>query len=228
MIRLYIFLILFGHTLCIAQHSGTKAYRIEGTIKGIKDGSRVFLINASKRIKIDSALVDLGSFTFSGTLQDAVFAYLYLYKTIKLTDILLTNQVVRVVGNVPVYDSIKVVGSLPNLQWREWYKRDQHIGYQKHRVDILLKAFEQVGDQKHAQMAKVLSEEMMQDRIVLLKEYVHQYRNSPAGALLPNLCTIQSALLRKDYLEMYNMLDTEIRSSALGLELLEFARKAKP
>lgn len=47
------------------------------------------------------------------------------------------------------------------------------------------------------------------------------------GAVLPTLCTIQTSLTKKDYLEMYNVLTPRMRSTTFGKEILDLAEKVK-
>ncbi|MFX8339461.1 hypothetical protein ABTL37_20000, partial [Acinetobacter baumannii] len=49
-----------------------------------------------------------------------------------------------------------------------------------------------------------ITEELLKDRINLLKLSVKKYGNSPASAVLPNLCTTQDKRSKVDFFDMYN------------------------
>ena len=217
------------YTICHAQDLKTisPGYNIDGYILGLQDNSRIYLINGGLRKRIDSAVVKNNRFTMTGILNEPAFMYLYLGKSNKLADILLDNSHIEVMGNVPIYDSIKVKGSDIDRQWKEWYQNDQRIGYQKYRLDKLYESLVEKKDSENAIVVKKLSEELMNDRINLLKGYVRRYNGSAVGAVLPTLCTIQTSLTKTDYLEMYNALTPGMRTTTLGKEILNLADKSK-
>lgn len=163
----------------------------------------------------------------TGKLDEPAHTYLYLGKTNKLADILLDNREIELSGSEPVYDSIEVKGSDIDRQWKEWYQDDQKIAYQKYRLDKLYKSLVSKNDLENSITVKTLSEELMIDRINLLKACVRRYNDSPSGAVLPTLCTIQTSLTKSDYAEMYNSLTPRMRSTTFGKEILELGEKAK-
>jgi Domain of unknown function (DUF4369) len=222
------FLIGF-YTICHSQElkAISSGYKIEGHILGLQDNSRIYLINVGQRKRIDSAVVKNNRFTMTGKLNEPALMYLYLGKSNKLADILLDNRNIGVKGNEPIYDSIKIMGSDIDMQWREWYQNDQRIGYKKYRLDKLYESLVDKKDSVNAIVAKKLSEEFTNDRINLLKGYVKRYNGSVAGALLPTLCTISNSLTKADYLEMYNYLNPSMRTTTLGKEILNLAEGAK-
>ena len=223
---LVIFILTSIDIICYSQDS-TFGYRIEGLIYGLEEESKIYLIHGGQRKRIDSAIVKSSHFTMTGKLDEPAHTYLYLGQSNKLADILLDNRVIGIRGSKPTYDSIKVRGSDIDMQWKEWYHDDQRIGYQKYRLDKVYKSLTDKKDLENAITVKSLSEELMIDRINLLKDYVRRYNDSASGAVLPTLCTIQSGLTKSDYLEMYNSLTPRMRSTTFGKEILELAEKAK-
>ena len=65
-------------TIALAACSNDPAYKISGTIENVADGEYVFLQEAKGRelIKLDSAVVTNGKFTFSGRKDTAAIVYL--------------------------------------------------------------------------------------------------------------------------------------------------------
>jgi hypothetical protein len=223
---LFVFISASVNILCYSQDA-TPGYCIDGRIGGLRDGSTIFLIDGAARRRIDSAVVKGDRFLMKGKLHEPIHTYLYLGKTNKLADILLDNRAIKVEGAVPIYDSIKVIGSDIDVQWKKWYQHDQRIGYQKYRLDELFKSLIDKDDLENAGTVKRLSEELMTDRINLLKDYVKRYNDSASGALLPTLCTIQTNLVKSDYLEMYNSLTPRMRSTTFGKNILDLADKSR-
>jgi hypothetical protein len=65
----------------------------------------------------------------------------------------------------------------------------------------------------------------MNDRILLLKQSVKRNGDSPAGAVLPTLCTIQDQLTKDDVLQMYNSLSAKMKNTYFGNEIKKIASK---
>jgi hypothetical protein len=211
----------------IAQNQS--GYQIKGKIAGLTDGSKVYLIRGFKRI--DSATVDKEQFILVGTLPEPTFTYLYTRSgkdSKKLTDILLDNRVVSVIGTQSDYDHIKVSGSDIDQQWKEWFDKDQRLGYQRYRLEQVYKALLGKGERATADSLKTITDEIMADRITLLKDYVKQYHNSAVGAVLPTLCTLQDKMSQADFMEMYNVLTPEMKNTEMAKETMQLAKKAKP
>ena len=71
----FVYLFAAG-TMALAACSSDPAYKISGTVDGIADGETIYLQEAQGRelIKLDSAVVANGAFTFNGR-QDAARLY---------------------------------------------------------------------------------------------------------------------------------------------------------
>lgn len=203
-------------------------YQIKGKIAGLTDGSKVYLIRGFKRI--DSATVNEEQFIIDGKLSEPAFIYLYTGRgrdSKKLADILLDNRTVFVTGSQDDYEHIKVTGSEIDQQWKEWFNKDQRLGYQRYRLEQVHKSLFGKGEKASADSLKTLTDEMMADRITLLKDYVKQYHNSAVGAVLPTLCTLQDKMSQTDFMEMYNILTPEMKNTEMAKETMQLAKKAK-
>jgi hypothetical protein len=121
--------------ICFAQQS--TGYHVNGHIQGLPDQTKMYLIDGGKRKIIDSAVVRQERFFFNGHMNEAAHTYLYAGKgnvSLKLADILLDNRTIEVEGTKPEYDSVAVIGSDIDRLWKEWWREDQQIGYQRFRI----------------------------------------------------------------------------------------------
>jgi hypothetical protein len=214
--------------LAIFSFNSLKAqsgYEINGNILGLTENAKIYLINAGERKILDSAVVKNEKFILKGRLKDALHTYLYEGKTNKLADILLDNRKIKVFGETPDYDNIKITGSNIDEQWKQWYKDDQKIGYLRYRINEVTESLTTKKDTVNSKTLEEITDELLKDRINLLKSYVKKYGSFPSGAILPTLCTIQEKLTKKDYLEMFNSLSPEMQRTYLGKEVLELSNK---
>ena len=214
--------------LALLSFSNLKAqsgYEINGNIRGLTESAKIYLIDAGERRILDSAIVKNEKFILKGRLKDAAHTYLYEGKVNKLADILLDNRSIKLFGETPNYDDVKITGSNIDEQWKQWFKDDQKIGYLRYRVNEVTEALISQKDTLNSKTLKEIADELLKDRINLLKSYVRIFSSLPSGALLPTLCTIQDKLTKNDFLEMYNSLSAEIQKTHLGREVLELSNK---
>ena len=169
--------------------------------------------------------MDKGKLTNIFNLSEATHTYLHQGKTNKLADILLDNREILVSGSRPLYDSIKVSGSDIDVQWKELYAEDQRISNRRYRLNQISKSLTDKGDTATSNKIKVLADELMNDRILLLKKSVKKYGDSPVAAVLVNLCTIPDRLTKEDFLEMYNSLSVAMKTTYYGEEIKKRASK---
>lgn len=211
---------------CQAQNN--PAYQVVGHVKGLADGTKMYLIDGNRRRTIDSTSVKQDQFTFQGSLVEPAHLYLHAGKgrtSQKLADILLDNRVVYIRGNKPEYDSIRVSGSDIDQYWKEWYKEDRQIGYQRYRISQVYKSLTERKDTANANVLGKLVGEMQLSRINLLKTYVKRYHDTAAGAALPMMCTLGDHLTGADYMEMFNTLTPNWQQSSFGKDILVQAKK---
>ncbi|MDO4165224.1 MAG: TlpA disulfide reductase family protein [Bacteroides sp.] len=73
-----IFYLLASAALCAACNSGNNGYTVTGTVEGAADGDTVYLQNVANRslVKLDSAIIKNGTFTFKGTQDSAINCYI--------------------------------------------------------------------------------------------------------------------------------------------------------
>ncbi|MBX9780852.1 MAG: DUF4369 domain-containing protein [Chitinophagaceae bacterium] len=219
--HLRLILVLIAYNPIFAQ----TGYEINGHIKGLPDHATIYLINGGKRKTIDYALVKNERFILQGRVDDAFHAYLYEGKLNKLADILLDNRKITVSGGKPVFDSITISGSDIDEQWKEWYKEDQQIGYRSYKINQVIASLAKANDAANTAILREIVDDLMKERIKLLKSSVKKYGHTPAGALLPNLCTIQDKCTKTDFWDMYQYLSLEIQKTYLGQEVLKLANK---
>ncbi|GAB3335393.1 hypothetical protein GCM10027299_44340 [Larkinella ripae] len=211
---------------CSAQQPA--GYRVNGHILGLPDNTKMYLIDGGQRKVVDSAVVRQERFVLNGTMAEPAHMYLYAGKgsmSLKLADILLDNRTVTVEGSKPLYDSVVVSGSDIDRLWKEWYREDQQIGYQRYRIKQVHEALVAKEDTANARPLKKIVDEMTANRIDLLKTYVKRYNTTAVGAALPTLCTLSNYLTKADYLEMYRTLSPTWQNSRLGREILAEAAK---
>lgn len=185
----------------------------------------MYLINGAQRKTIDSATVKNETFVLKGNLSEATHTYLHQGKTNKLADILLDNREILVSGSRPLYDSIKVSGSDIDIQLDECLEEDRRISNRRYRLNQISKSLTDKGDTATTNKIKVLADELMNDRILLLKKSVKKYGDSPVGAVLVNFCTIPDRLTKEDFLEMYNSLSVAMKNTYYGEEIKKRASK---
>ena len=221
----YLILIFLLNAFISTSGIAQNGYVINGRVNGLADHTKIYLIDGGRRKTIDSAVVLNEAFRLSGTLEEAAHMYLYAEKKIKLADILLDNRHIDVTGNKPAYDSIHVKGSDIDEQWKEWYKEDQQVGYLRYRLNQISQSLSEKQDSIDGNKLKQIVDELMSDRISLLKRYVKKYGHSPSGAVLPTLCTLQEQLTKQDFSDMYNSLTPDMQKTYFGREILELGAK---
>ena len=211
-----------------AQAQSAAGYEVAGQIKGLPDGTHIYLIDGGARKRIDSATVQQGQFVLRGKLAEPVHTYLYAGRgpaSTKLADILLDNQRVQVKGAQPLLTSVAVSGSDIDQQWKEWFREDTQLAEQRAGVGKSYRARLAQPDTTGAGLLKHQQRQLQQARVKLLKGYVRRYRDTAAGAALPTMCTLGASLTAADYQEMYASLAPRWQQSAFGRELLAQASK---
>lgn len=224
--RLVLISSLILPVFCQAQ--ADRGYQVVGELKGLPDGTTMYLIDGNKHRAIDSATVQQNQFIFKGRLVEPAHLYLHAGRgrtSQKLADILLDNRTVYVKGSKPEYDSVTVSGSDIDQHWKDWSKQDQQIGYQRYRIRQVYESLIGKKDTANATVLEKLIGEMQLDRINLLKTYVKRYHDTAAGAALPMLCTLSDYLTGADYLEMFNTLTPSWQQSSFGKDILVQAKK---
>jgi hypothetical protein len=211
---------------CRAQGNGE--YKVIGEVKGLPEEAKVYLINGSQRKIIDSATVKNGQFMLRGHLVEPAHMYLHVGRgkvSKKLTDILLDNRTLYVKGTAPVYDSVRVSGSVIDQQWKAWMKDDEQLGRQRYQLKQVAQSLLVEKDSANANALTRLVGELQAVRVSLLKAYVKRNHDTAVGAALPTLCTLGPSLTGNDYLEMYHTLTPMWQKSSFGKEIITQATK---
>ena len=111
-------------TMALAACSNDPAYKISGTIEGAADGELVYLqeVKGREMVKLDSAVVTAGAFTFNGRQDVAANRYITYTPAEgkgKMTDFFLEN------GNIAVtFGEETTVAGTPNNEIYQAYKNE--------------------------------------------------------------------------------------------------------
>ena len=151
----FVYLFAAG-TMALAACSSDPAYKISGTVEGIADGETIYLQEAKGRelIKLDSAVVANGAFTFNGRQDAAVNRYItYTPAEGKriMADFFLEN------GNITVAlgEESKIAGT-PNNDIYQAYKTES-AALNKEIMAMYEKGkAEEMTDEQKAEMEKAL------------------------------------------------------------------------
>ena len=141
-------------TMVLAACSNDPAYKISGTVEGIADGETIYLQEAKggKLIKLDSAVVTNGSFTFNGR-QDAAVSRYITYTSAEgkriMADFFLEN------GNIAVAlgEESKVSGT-PNNDIYQAYKTESGALNKEMRALYEKSKAEDLTDEQNAELEK--------------------------------------------------------------------------
>ena len=151
----FVYLFAAG-TMALAACSSDPAYKISGTVEGIADGETIYLQEAKGRelIKLDSAVVANGAFTFNGRQDAAVNRYIT-YNPAEgkriMADFFLEN------GNITVAlgEESKIAGT-PNNDIYQAYKTES-AALNKEIMAMYEKGkAEEMTDEQKAEMEKTL------------------------------------------------------------------------
>jgi peroxiredoxin len=124
-------------TLALAACTSNKSYHITGTVEGAQEGDVVYLQEYTNRelVKLDSAIVRNGEFTFTGEQDSTVSRFLsytkddvhyvtdFFLENGKIKVVLSDNSVVEGTPNNDVYQAFKSQSKTLNDEMREIYMR---------------------------------------------------------------------------------------------------------
>ena len=111
-------------TMALAACTSEPSYKISGTIEGAADGELVYLqeVKGREMVKLDSAVVTAGAFTFNGRQDVAANRYITYTPAEgkgKMTDFFLEN------GNIAVtFGEETTVAGTPNNEIYQAYKKE--------------------------------------------------------------------------------------------------------
>ena len=183
-------------------------------------------------IEIDSISVLNNRFEYTGKVKEPFFVQFLIKdgKTTKgkLTEFMLENSQILIKGNSTEYDNIEVSGSESDKILKEYLKKDEVLNSKWKELKLKYDRYVELDDTlNRKETAKKLNYILQEERVGLLKKYVSDHSNSTVGALLPSFCTIENALTKGHYKELYNSLSEEIKKTDYGQGLLEKFKETK-
>ena len=146
-------------TMLLAACSSDPAYKISGTIEGVADGETVYLQEVKGRefIKLDSAVVTNGAFTFNGRQDEAVnrfITYIPAEGKRMMTDFFLENGNITValgeettVAGTPnndAYQAFKKENAVLNKEMRALYEKSKEEGLTEEQNAEIEKQYEEL------------------------------------------------------------------------------------
>jgi len=200
--------------MCFGQN-----YELKGNVIGLKSDSLLILKVKGSVFEGAKVKVVKGVFNYKDKVGEPYFIQLFKLKKTgetdgKLAEFMVERGVIKIEGKSDAFESVSVSGSKSDLILKRYLKEDQKIvdKWEQLKVD-----YDKYTSQKDTLNKKKiglqLNEILFKERIPLLKRYVKANYNNMVGALLPNFCTLKALLKSEDYLEMYNMLTREIKTS---------------
>lgn len=201
-------------SMCFGQN-----YEIKGNVIGLKSDS--LLILKVKGSVFEGAKVKVvdGVFNYKDKIGEPYFIQLFKLKHTgetdgKLAEFVVEPGIITVEGKSDSFEDISIKGSKSDLVLKSYLKDDQKIVDKWERLKIDYDKYTSQKDTLNKKKIGLqLNEILFKERIPLLKKYVKANYNNMVGALLPNFCTLKALLKSEDYLEMYNMLTSEIKTS---------------
>ena len=160
----FVYLFAAG-TMILAACSSEPAYKISGTIEGVADGEYVYLQEAKGRelVKLDSAVVTNGAFTFNGRQDVAVnryIAYTPAEGKRKMADFFLENgniivtfgEETTVAGtpNNEIYQAYKKEAGVLNKEMRALYEKTKEEGVTEEQKEEIGKQYEALSEKMDA------------------------------------------------------------------------------
>ncbi len=217
---------------CQNQKKNSDGFIIKGNVKNLNNAKLLVLKFVNGGIEGDSISVKNDKFEYLGKVKEPYFIQILIKdgKSTKgkLTEFMVENSEITIIGNSVEYDSVKVLGSKSDKILKEYLKKDDILSSKWNKLKLEYdKYVEQEDTINQKKLAKKLNYILQEERVGLLKKYVSENSNSTVGALLPNFCTIQNVLTKKHYKELYDSLSEEVKKSDYGKGLLEKSKENK-
>ena len=215
--------LLFG---CQIQKEKIDGFIIKGNIKNLNNSQLLVLKFVDGGIEGDSIYVVNNKFEYSGKVKEPYFIQLLIKdgKSTKgkLTEFMIENSEITIEGNSTEYDSVKVSGSSSDEILKNYLKEDNELNTRWNTLKLEYDKYVELNDSiNKRKTAGELNTILQVDRVNLLKKYVKENSNTTVGALLPSFCTIENALNKKDYEEIYGMLSEEIKQTQYAKSLFD-------
>ena len=151
-------------TMAMAACTSEPSYKISGTIEGATDGEYVYLQEAKGRelVKLDSAVVTAGAFTFEGR-QDVAVNRLITYNAEgkrKMADFFLENGNITIAlgeensvsgtANNDIYQAYKKEAGALNKEMRALYQKSKEEGLTEEQKAEIEKQYEELSNKMDA------------------------------------------------------------------------------
>ena len=151
-------------TMAMAACTSEPSYKISGTIEGATDGEYVYLQEAKGRelVKLDSAVVTAGAFTFEGR-QDVAVNRLITYNAEgkrKMADFFLENGNITIAlgeensvsgtANNDIYQTYKKEAGVLNKEMRALYQKSKEEGLTEEQKAEIEKQYEELSNKMDA------------------------------------------------------------------------------
>ena len=151
-------------TMAMAACTSEPSYKISGTIEGATDGEYVYLQEAKGRelVKLDSAVVTAGAFTFEGR-QDVAVNRLITYNAEgkrKMADFFLENGNITIAlgeensvsgtANNDIYQTYKKEVGVLNKEMRALYQKSKEEGLTEEQKAEIEKQYEELSNKMDA------------------------------------------------------------------------------
>ena len=146
-------------TMALAACSNDPAYKISGTIENVADGEYVYLSEAKGRemVKLDSAVVTAGAFTFEGRQDEVVNRYItytpkegrgprvdFFLENGNITVVMGENASVTGTTNNDIYQAYKNEAAALNKEMRALYEQTKAEGVTEEQKAEIEKQYEEL------------------------------------------------------------------------------------
>lgn len=201
-------------SVCFGQN-----YELKGNVIGLKCDSLLILKVKGNVFEGAKVKVSNGGFSYKDKIGEPYFIQVFKLKKTgetdgKLAEFMVESGIIKIEGNSETFENISIAGSESDKALKKYLKDDQKlidkwellkVDYDKYNLQNDTLNRKRIGIQ--------LNEILFKERIPMLKTYVKANYNNIVGALLPNFCNLKALLKKDDYLEMYNMLTSEMKTS---------------
>lgn len=217
--------VLFGLLIISVAFLFMKGYAIKGTLKGLPNGTKLYLVKSNKvQNKLDTLSVAVASkehFEFTGNLaREGCWSFIMINEvpSKKYLSLLLENATITITSDADSWPVADIRGSIANDDYLSFIKSS--APYQE-TLKTLKETYQQQGNTMNADMKKDLSDKMkaVADSITLIRQqFIATHPASLYTAFLVRT-TSQFTWERKE--EEYNKLSTQVKASSFGTELKE-------
>lgn len=214
--------VLAGIAACNQQPEG---FTLQGNLTGdIENGTQVFLRTIGENnqpVDVDTAKVENGKFTFTGTADTMELNYLFIDQLPGYTAVILENGEINLKAQKDSLGMAKITGTPQNEIFSDFMEQSQKLTQQAQSIQ---QDMQQAGMQKDSATASSLRDEMME----LQEEYKNfniEYIKSHPDALISVLLIGQAlgtgAIDAEEAQGMYDSLSPEIKKTKAASSVQE-------